>query len=58
MNEKDYKPFTAKKWTDIPKFEEVGEIEYSEEERKKAAEEFQKFLIKNGYIKEEDTTSQ
>lgn len=43
MYEKDYKPFTAKRWTDIPKFEIVGEMEYSEEEQKKMQKSFKSF---------------
>ena len=48
---KNEKPFSGKRWTEIPDVVVVGHEELSEEEKKKYNEEFTKILKRRGIIK-------
>lgn len=56
MYDKDYKPYTATRWTEIPGFrvlEDAEPVGYPTEHD----EEFHNWLLKNGYIKEDTDKS-
>lgn len=49
MNEKD-KPFSAKRWTDIPKFVVVGHSESTEEEKKENERKMEEIMRSYGAL--------
>lgn len=53
MKKSEYKLYTARRWTDIPKFITTGYTEFTEEEKKQNEKNFHEFLVKNGYIKDD-----
>ncbi len=42
------KPFSSPRWTEIPRFKVLGNISFTEEEKRKNSEEFKKLLKKYG----------
>lgn len=54
MDDKDYKPYTSRRWTDIPQpiVIEHCEDDRTEEQKKKDAEEFNRFLEEGGYLEQ------
>lgn len=42
MRDKEYKPYTAKRWTDIPGFTMVEETEFAEEKKRELSQEEKK----------------
>lgn len=50
MYDRDYKPYTAKRWTEAPTFTVIGHRESTEEEKKKTDEEATEVLRMYGVI--------
>lgn len=57
MNKLEYKPYTAKRWTDIPVPEVIGYSKTSESERKQCERDFTQILRANGVIQPDEIIS-
>lgn len=53
--EEEYIPYTAKRWTDIPKPRVVGHFEITEEEKKEYEKNMERLLKKYGVIKQDES---
>ena len=51
MSEKDSKPYTSKRWTDIPVPETIGYTEFTEEEQKENDKKMEEMMKHYGVIK-------
>ena len=54
MEKDDHKPYTARRWTDIPVPRVVGHRELTPEERENAERTMERILRRNGVLKEGD----
>lgn len=54
MSEEKYKPYTAKRWTDIPISTTVGRVDIPKEKQERDGEKFRKFLAERGYIEKSE----
>lgn len=55
MEKDNYKPYTARRWTDIPVPRAVGHRELTTEERENADRTMERILRRNGVLNEGDT---
>lgn len=51
MDGKDYKPYTAKRWTEIPEPEIIGHTDFTEEEERENDRKAEEMLRKYGLLK-------
>lgn len=52
--DEEYKPYTARRWTDIPQPVVIGHREFTEEEKKENDKKTEKILKEYGIIGEND----
>lgn len=54
MSDKDNKPYTSKRWTDIPVPNVIGQVEFTEEEKKENDKKMEEVMKAYGLLQENE----
>lgn len=54
MDKENYRPYTAKRWTEIPKPQLIGHTEFTEEQKRKNDKNAEDMLRQYGILKPEN----